>query len=528
MSEKGSVFKEHFFQRYHFEKKWLDFRFDDWGTGNALRFFIFDNRGTGVCAMNEVIRQVRPSGLVAMKYFTCNSPYQCLMGPVGSGKSTTNIMKILALSACQNIDPTDNVRRSRWAIIRNTKPQLKQTTIKTWNDYVPRSYGRFVDNNSQLSHEIAFEGDDGVKIEIEILFLSLDKEEDVQKLLSLELTGAFINEAREIPEGLISSLFGRTGRYPSKARGGCFWHGILMDTNPPDTENWIYKKFVEFPSEGWRLFRQPSGLSADAENVENLIDGYYQGLCSGASQDWIDVYVHGKFGYSKDGRPVFSSFNDSVHVAKNKLVPLPDLEIRIGFDAGRTPAAVFGQRLPNGQLRILDELFMEKTGPVEFGQTVRRFIVDRFLGCRFSNKNFADPAAAMGDSETDPSWIRVVERETGLGILPCPGNNHIAPRLDSVEGILKEMVDGEPAFLLSPNCTFLRKGFNSGYRYKRIRGSDGGFSDEPEKNQFSHVHDALQYLVLGDGGYESVTGARRGGKTKNIRMSTSKFKLFGR
>ena len=45
-----------------------------------------------------------------------------LLGPIGSGKSSAACMEILMRAAAQNKGP-DGVRRSRWAIIRNTEPQ---------------------------------------------------------------------------------------------------------------------------------------------------------------------------------------------------------------------------------------------------------------------------------------------------------------------------------------------------------------------------------------------------------------------
>lgn len=476
------------------------------------------------------VKTVQPSGRIANRYFKSLASFQCIMGPVGSGKSTTNVMKLLSLAMYQPQDPHDGVRRSRWAVIRNTKTQLKQTTIKTFHDYIPENYGRYRENNGAISHEFSLRHDDGSRADIEVLFIPLDKEEDVRRLLSLELTGAFINEAREVPGSLISSLFARTGRFPSVANGGCFWHGILMDTNSFDVDSWLYKKFVENAVKGWAFYHQPSGLSAEAENKENLIPGYYENLCVGATPEWIDMYVHAKFGYARDGKPVFANFSDHVHVAKSILQPINGLKIQMGFDAGRTPACVFAQKTASGQRRILAEFFLEKTGPVEFSHKLMEFIGRRFgSGVEFSARNWADPAAAMGDSKTDPSWIEIVRRETGFSILPCPGNNAIGPRLDAVGMSLSELIDGEPAFLLSPDCALLRKGFNSGYCYRRIRSAGGeAFEDVPDKNKFSHLMDALQYLCLGDGGYEKATGFKRNGKARGIIQTHSDIGIFRR
>jgi hypothetical protein len=72
------------------------------------------------------------------------------------------------------------------------------------------------------------------------------------------------------------------------------------------------------------------------------------------------------------------------------------------------------------------------------------------------------------------------------------------------------MVAGQPAFILSPNCKTLRKGFISEYKWRKIQvvGEDR-YSDKPNKNIFSHIQDAAQYAAL----------AARRGEQNNIRQS---------
>ena len=53
--------------------------------------------------------------------------------------------------------------------------------------------------------------------------------------------------------------------------------------------------------------------------------------------------------------------------------------------------------------------------------------------------------------------------------------------------------------MLDPRCRTLIKGFEGGYQYKRMQVSGERFDDKPEKNHFSHIHDALQYLMMGAG-----------------------------
>ena len=63
----------------------------------------------------------------------------------------------------------------------------------------------------------------------------MDRPEDVRKVLSLEYTGAFINEARELPKAVVDGITMRVGRYPSMKDGiGATWCGVVADTNAPD------------------------------------------------------------------------------------------------------------------------------------------------------------------------------------------------------------------------------------------------------------------------------------------------------
>ena len=57
------------------------------------------------------------------------------------------------------------------------------------------------------------------------------------------------------------------------------------------------------------------------------------------------------------------------------------------------------------------------------------------------------------------------------------------------------MREGKPMLLLHPNCKMLRKGFNGKYGYRRLHTSQEKYVDKPDKNDFSHIHDALQYVA---------------------------------
>jgi hypothetical protein len=210
---------------------------------------------------------------------------RCIVGPVGSGKSSGCVLEILRRAREQQPGP-DGIRRTRFAVIRNTYGQLRDTTRKTFEQWVPHPLGEW--NEQQLVFKMRF-GD----VECEVLFRALDKPGDVNKLLSLELTGAYINELRELPKDVLDALQARVGRFPSRSQGGPSWFGIWADTNPWFAGHWL-QELHEAPPKGFEFFWQPDGLGPDAENLENLPPDYYPRLMEGKDTEWIDVYLRAR------------------------------------------------------------------------------------------------------------------------------------------------------------------------------------------------------------------------------------------
>lgn len=439
----------------------------------------------------------RPPGPVARAFMRSEAFVRGIRGPFGSGKSTACVMEILRRAKAQAPGP-DGKRRSRFAAIRNTYPELKTTTIKTWHQWVPPEIGRWVDAGPPTHH--IQEGD----LDLEILFLALDRPQDVRKLLSLELTGAWMNEAREMPKAILDGLTGRVGRYPSAAQGGCTWSGILMDTNPPDSDHWWYRLAEEQQPDGFEFFAQPSGLSDAAENREHLPPDYYERQMAGKDEAWIKVYVHGDYGYVLEGKPVFPEFRDQLHVREFAVVP--KLPVYVGMDFGLTPAAVFGQRMPSGQWRWRSELVAEDMGIVRFAEEVKAHLGILYPGMTFGGIT-GDPAGdARGNDERTAFDLL---RAAGLEARPAPSND-FPLRREAIAQPLSRLIDGEPGLLIHPDCRVLRKAMAGGYHYRRVQVTgQERFRDVPEKNMFSHVADAAQYLMLGAGEGKAIVRRER-------------------
>jgi hypothetical protein len=411
-----------------------------------------------------------------------------IRGPIGSGKTSACIAEILRRSAEQK-PSADGVRRTRWAVIRNTYPELSTTTIKSWHMWVPSVVGRW-QSMGPPQHRIVTPTQD-----MEVMFLALDRPDDIAKLLSLELTGAWINEAREVPKAVLDGLTGRVGRYPAMIDGGASWSGIFMDTNAPDTDHWWYRLAEEDRPDGFRFFSQPSGLAPDAENIANLPAQYYQRTMAGKDDDWIRIYVHGQYGYVQDGKPVYPEYSDSIHCRDDAPVLLGARVYR-GWDWGLTPACVWGQILADGRFHVFDEMVADNTDIHSFGKAVLEHHAIEYPAHR-NVLDIGDPAGMQRSPTAKPGEANTCfEVMRGMGIHIEPGDQALAIRIGSVKAVLKMLTAGKPRFVLHSRCRNLRKGFQGKYQYRRMRiTGDERYHDVPDKNSYSHPHDALQYMA---------------------------------
>jgi len=263
-----------------------------------------------------------------------------VMGSVGSGKTTGMIFELVRRAA-QTPPGVDGVRRSRWLVTRLTMPQLKDTVLKSWLQWFPDGkFGRWRSNDSTFWLEFN-------DIQAEIMFRPLESEADVARVLSLELTGAWVAECRDLPVSMISDIKGRCGRFPEPIMD--YWYGVFGETNPPAEGSDWYKVFEKLPQEDGNpesvmdgdIFVQPCPVNDDftlrpeAENVENLKPTYYQDLAKGATSDYIRVFIKGEYGRNRKGQPVYlEAFQRQQHVARKPIPIDAQQPIIVGMDFG--------------------------------------------------------------------------------------------------------------------------------------------------------------------------------------------------
>lgn len=451
------------------------------------------------------------------EFFRSNADNRIIIGPLGSGKSSACTVEALTRAQGQQVGPK-GIRRTRGAVIRNTYRELTDTTKVTMDEWLPPEITTWVE--SDMTYWLKFND-----VECEILLRALDRPEDVKKLLSLDLTWAWINEAKEVPKSVFDMLQGRVGRFPSSKDGDrVTWCGIWMDTNPPDSDHWIYRTFEEFDKidiedrPNFRVFHQPSGLAPNAENIAHLLGGqrkpdgrplYYAKMMPGKTKAWIDAFVHGKYSFVADGKPVYPEYNDEVHTAKTELEWRKGLTLYLGMDFGLTPALVVAQRIPGLlQWQVIDEVTSSDMGAQQFAKHALTYLKSRYPGAKY--RGWGDPS---GDNraQTDETTPFTVVQNAGLPIDAAPTNDPIRRR-EAVAGALTTLgMTGQPTLIVSPRAKMVRKGMNGGYHYARVQVSgEERFRDEPVKNAYSHPCEGLQYLMVGEGMDHKALDQKRG------------------
>lgn len=452
-----------------------------------------------------------PSAKTLRRFLASDAFVRCVMGPVGSGKTTACLADMLS-RAIRQMPGVDGVRRSKFAVIRDTYRQLNRTTIPSWHKIMPKHIGKWTGGGAEpAQHEILIDVPDVGRVHMIVLFVAIGDQNAEDVLRGLELTGAYLNEADRLAREVLTFLLGRVGRYPSEAE--CAWSGIWLDCNAPDIDNYVYELFVEALPEGWAFFRQPSGFSPQAENIEFLPRDYYERQAQGQPDWYVRRMLRNEFGFSRDGDPVYPEYRDDVHCSAADILANPRWPLIIGLDAGRTPGAILMQEDMEGQIRVIDELAGENVGAASFARAIREVLARDYPGCT-DIRGVGDPSAAYAGDQAEESWLEIVEAVGEFPVVPAP-TNAVTERLEAVrQPLLRPIHADKPGLIISPRCKVLRRGFNSGYIYAE---HDQSGDYRPLKNKFSHVHDGLQYGCLDIRGLAANRGrARRARKGRFI------------
>ena len=437
-----------------------------------------------------------------------------IAGPVGSGKTTSCLMELFRRSVGQ-APAADGYRYTRHAVVRQTLKQLKDTVLKDCETWLS-GLGQW--KVSENTFHLLFDD-----VRSEWIFLPLEDSEDKARLLSMQLTGAWLSECIEMDLSVVPDITGRIGRYPSGIRGNPTWHGIIGDTNMP-TEMTPWQQFMENMPPEWQKFIQPSGMAPNAENLNWLLQTdatkalplnhpvriaqgrkYYERFVQmhGEHSDWVKRYVYAQYGDDPSGMAVFkASWRSDFHIVDSTQL-IPGYPILVAQDFGRNPWSLICQADHMGRLIIHEEVAGVNTGlENHVNLNLRpRLLQDKYLG--FKVALVGDPAGVAKGSIAEESCFDALKR-LGFPAFPAPTND-IEPRLRAVEALLTRQTNGGPTLLVNRSgCPWLCRAMSGGYRYAKSKA--GILKPQPDKEAgadyngtrvaFSHVVDCLQYICL--------------------------------
>lgn len=433
-----------------------------------------------------------------------------IAGPVGSGKTTGCLMELLR-RAIEQQPAQDGYRYTRFAIVRQTLKQLKDTVLKDAKAWLsaaaPLGEWKVSDGTFYLNFDT---------VRSEWIFLPLEDSADYQRLLSMQLTGVWMSEVIEMDIEVLGHISGRCGRYPSGALGIPTWYGIIADTNFP-TEMTPWHNFMEDPPPKWQIFKQPSGLSPQAENLAHLPQvpstivlpedhpariaqgrRYYENLVevNGDGSPYVERYVKAQYGNDPSGEAVFrATFQPNFHGTEETRV-IPSYPLIVGQDFGRNPWSLICQPDHMGRLLVHEEVPATNMG---LEKHIEQNLKPRLWAPEYSGLKVClvgDPSGVAKGSISEESCFDALKR-FGLPALPAPTND-IDPRLRAVEALLGQQRMGKAALLINKRkCPMLMRAMSGGYRFKKS--PSGGLKPIPEKNDkegFSHIADCLQYVCL--------------------------------
>lgn len=444
-----------------------------------------------------------PQGETLYRFYHDRSPFSAIMGPLGSGKTIQTCQKVFRLM-CEQPPNALGIRPSRWIVVRNTYSDLKTTTIKDWLALFGDLGGYKAGGSEPPSQFIVCKLPDGTTLNAEIIFLAADRHDHVRKFRGVQCTGLWLSELKELQKEIVDIADLRHGRYPSELLAGveCGWHGIIGDLNAPDEDHWYHHLAEVVRPKGYAFFRQPGGVRWDgsqwiinerAENLANLAHDYYTRGMLNKSQDWIKVNLANEYGFAIDGKPIYPEFAESLHVSASAEYS-EGLRLYRGWDFGLTPACVYLQVSRDGRVIVFDELVAQRASIDLFSDEVLSHTASEYGAVRSLDlKDFGDPSGnAASQAYEESSCFEIL---LGKGIKIEGSDQSPVIRKESTRSTMTRLEGGKPMLMVHPRCRSLIKALKGGYCYRRLKISGERYADKPDKNEYSHVAEALEYVM---------------------------------
>lgn len=239
----------------------------------------------------------------------------------------------------------------------------------------------------------------------------------------------------------------------------------------------------------------PRGQEWLAQSTKGLVGGVTNPIWR--KEQEIDFSI-------REGLPIYKGFKDDRHVSKAPILPVKGIPILRGWDFGGTPACAITQLTGLPRWNILPSLFVPNDqfmGIIRFARVVLEYCNVHYPEYEFLE--IADPSGTARKDTDERTCYDILrgnkhikpEHGGGFGLNVQPGEVAWQKRFERMEQVIGRNEDDGIAFLqVDPRERFIIDAFNGGYQRRKIA-TTNLFADDPEKNEYSHVMNGLEYIA---------------------------------
>lgn len=447
--------------RAAYEEKQLD------GLGDLIKLMADGNRP-------KRERIINPAQL---EYINSDARYKMFMGPAGSGKSVAGVIDVLMRALL--------FPGSKWFIARRDYNDLKDTTLRTFNNVLERlPPGTLIERQKEPPMKIWLRPMSAPASDIpmnpsEITFMGLS-----DQIRGYEFCGGFIDEVDEVERAYVEELKGRMRHVPWKGFPENAY-SLGMACNPPAKAHWLYTAATGFDANDERVDQPWIKVfkPAPRDNQRNLRAGYYEDMLSTMPEDLRQRLVDGEWGSVFPGDPVIRQFNRRTHV--NPDIKWQGRTAYRFWDFGYNhPMVLLCQITKRGHLQIVDEKLGHRVEAAQFIPEVAKLTAQHCGETVFDTEDHGDPAVKQ---HKDTGSALHIFNQAGIRMRFQRTPFDLSLKL--LRARFELLIDGTPAIQVHPRCRILIEALAGGYHFK----PDGATPNKD--NYYDHPIDALRFGV---------------------------------
>ena len=272
----------------------------------------------------------------------------------------------------------------------------------------------------------------------EIWFGGLDDKKRAEKILGMEFSTIYFNEASELDYSSIQIAISRLAEKNSLMKK------IFFDFNPPTKAHWSYWLFIKKldplenePLEEPELYGHL--LMNPKDNVDNIDENYLKILERMPEKD-RERFLNGIFGDSDDGQAYYA-FDRDRHVKETKKVP-GTIFVTMDFNVNPMTASIM--QYYNETFYFHDEIFLPNSDTYKMCDALLR---KGYKGCKIIPDSTGANRKTSGKSDHD------ILKDNGFSIMPT-FNPFVTDRVNNVNRLFTA-----DRVIINPKCKKLINDF---------------------------------------------------------------------